>query len=147
MGGDIQNTHFQRNSIEVKGFSKHGRPCTACIACLNHDIFRHNKRIRENTYHCPYIDAILNLAQHDSWFWWAYRPPCMCIPSVHSTRYASRPETLSILGKAGSTVVYLPSWIHVNSVCKLLMQPYYAQFCAGGRHAFSSVQHFTKLFP
>ena len=27
-----------------------------------------------------FIDTILDLARHDSWFWQAYRPPCKCIP-------------------------------------------------------------------
>ena len=45
MGGAIQNTNLQRDSDKVKGCSKRGRPCTACIDGLNRDILQHNKEI------------------------------------------------------------------------------------------------------
>ena len=57
----------------------------------------------------------------DRWFWQAYRPTCTCIPLVHSSRYVSQRETLirRSLGEVGSTAVYPPSWIRVNSVRKI----------------------------
>ena len=92
MGGDIHNTNLQRDSNEVKGCSKRGHPCAARLDGLNRDIPWHNKGIWRNTYHY-FTDAILDLARRDSWFWWAYGPPCMRLPPVHSSRYASRHET------------------------------------------------------
>ena len=63
----------------------------------------------------------LDFTRRDSWFWWAYRPPCMCVlptaPRMHHTvklRYG-----IDNLGKVGFTAVYLSSGIRINSVCKV----------------------------
>ena len=63
--------------------------CTVCLDNFNCVILQHNEGIWRNTYHCL-LDAILKLTRCDSWFWWMYKPPCMCIPlyiapSVHHT--------------------------------------------------------------
>ena len=116
--GNIQNTDLQHDSNKVKGRSKRRRPFSAC---LNRDILWHNEGIWRNIYHC-FIDTILDLARCDSWVWHAYRPPCTRIspytaPGMHhivKLRYGVDNPC-----EVGSTAVYLPSWIHVNSVCKV----------------------------
>ena len=53
VGGDIYNTDL-RDSDEIKGCSKRGYPCIACLNGLNRDILRHNEGIWQNTYQCLY---------------------------------------------------------------------------------------------
>ena len=71
-----------------------------------------------------FIDAILDLAWCDSWFWQAYRPLCLRISPVHRQLQACiTPWNFDTVwmnpGEIGSTAVYPPSWICVNSVCKV----------------------------
>ena len=124
MGGDIQNTDLQHDSNKVKGCSKRGRPCTACLDGLNRDILQHNEGIWWNTYHC-FIDVILDLTWRDSWFWQAYRPlacayPLCTAPGMHHAMKLW--YGIDNPGEVGSTAVYLPSWIPSTLYVRLLAQ-------------------------
>ena len=92
MGGNIQNANFKHDSGVVKGCNQRGHPCTAHVDGLNRVKLQHNEGIRWTTFQCL-LDAILELARHDSCFWQAYRPTCTRIPLIHSSRYVSHCET------------------------------------------------------
>ena len=129
MGGDIQNTtDLQRDFDKVEGFSKRGYPCTARLNGINRDILRNNEGIWLNTYQC-HNRRHLDLARRDIWFWQAYTGlparayPPYTAPSMHHA--VKLWYGVDNQGKVGSTTVYPPSWIRVNSVrIRLLTQPY-----------------------
>ena len=123
VGGDIYNTDLQRDSDEAKGCSKRGDPCTARLNGLNCDILWHNEGIWRDTYQCLYHRC--HFGPRSTW------QPIL----ASSTGLPTRPYPLYIApgmqhsvklrygvdnpGEAGSTVVYPPSWIRVNSVRKV----------------------------
>ena len=95
----------------------------AHLNSLNHNILQHNEEIWQNTYQCLYrchfgprlmwqlILASLQASLH------VHIPCTHAAPGMHHTvklRYS-----VDNPGQVGSTPVYLPSWIRVNTVCKV----------------------------
>ena len=125
VGGNIQNTNFQHDSDNVKGCSKRRHPCTARLDGLNRDILWHNKGIWQSTYQCLYRchfgpRSMWQLADSGEPIGLparAYLLPLYTVPGMHhavKVRYG-----VDNPGEVGSTAVFPPSWIRINSVHKV----------------------------
>ena len=100
MGGDIQNTDLQHDST-----------CTARLDGLNRDLLRHNEGIWRNTSHDVTADSGKPIGLP------ARAYPLYTAPGMHhavKVRYG-----VDNPGEVGSTAVFPPSWIRVNTVRKV----------------------------
>ena len=84
----------------------------------------------------PCMHAHIPLTRHNSWFWQAYRLPCTHIPPFLYTasgtcmhRTVKLQYSVDNLGEVGSTALYPPSWIWINSVCKVANAAQTLQLC------------------